>query len=144
MKRTLGLTLLLFATLFSCMRQEKPLPAELSRAESVMWEYPDSLNIRSSDELIQNTMDSFEKGGNHAKKLAEVQVKYDHERLLNINNQLKIGKTNQQVIGLFVISVLLTLIIVYQYRVLRKEKSLVYARGELRISLLSRCRSSKY
>ena len=42
-------------------------------------------------------MDSFEKGGNHAKKLAEVQVKYDHERLLNINNQLKIGKTNQQV-----------------------------------------------
>ena len=78
------------------------------------------------------------------KKLAEVQVKYDHERLLNINNQLKIGKTNQQVIGLFVISVLLTLIIVYQYRVLRKEKSLVYARGEIRISLLSRCRSSKY
>lgn len=42
MKRTLGLTLLLFATLFSCMRQEKPLPAELSRAESVMWEHPDS------------------------------------------------------------------------------------------------------
>lgn len=25
MKRTLGLTLLLFATLFSCMRQEKPI-----------------------------------------------------------------------------------------------------------------------
>lgn len=42
MKTTLGLTLLLFATLFSCMRQEKPLPAELSRAESVMWEHPDS------------------------------------------------------------------------------------------------------
>lgn len=144
MKTTLGLILLLFVTLFSCIRQEKTLPVELSRAESVMWEYPDSLNIRSSDELIQNTMDSFEKGGNHAKELAEVQVKYDHERLLNINNQLKIGKTNQQVIGLFVISVLLTLIIVYQYRVLRKEKSLVYARGEIRISLLSRCRSSKY
>ena len=42
MKTTLGLTLLLFATLFSCMRQEKPLPAELSRAESVMWEHPDT------------------------------------------------------------------------------------------------------
>ena len=78
MKTTLGLILLLFATLFSCIRQEKTLPVELSRAESVMWEYPDSLNI------------------------------------------------------------------VYQYRVLRKEKSLVYARGEIRISLLSRCRSSKY
>lgn len=103
MKRTLGLTLLLFATLFSCMRQEKPLPAELSRAESVMWEHPDSalsilrsmpqsslssgknyatwalllaqardkvygkrlpdsLNIPSSDELVQDAMDYFEKG----------------------------------------------------------------------------------
>ena len=102
MKRTLGLTLLLFATLFSCMRQEKPLPAELSRAESVMWEHPDSalsilrsmpqsslssgknyatwalllaqardkvygkrlpdsLNIHSSDELVQDAMDYFEK-----------------------------------------------------------------------------------
>ena len=102
MKRTLGLTLLLFATLFSCMRQEKPLPAELSRAESVMWEHPDSalsilrsmpqsslssgknyatwalllaqardkvygkrlpdsLNIPSSDELVQDAMDYFEK-----------------------------------------------------------------------------------
>ena len=61
MKTTLGLILLLFVTLFSCIRQEKTLPVELSRAESVMWEYPDSLNIRSSDELIQNTMDSFEK-----------------------------------------------------------------------------------
>ena len=102
MKRTLGLTLLLFATLFSCMRQEKPLPAELSRAESVMWEHPDSalsilrsmpqsslssgknyatwalllaqardkvygkrlpdsLNIPSSDKLVQDAMDYFEK-----------------------------------------------------------------------------------
>ena len=102
MKRTLGLTLLLFATLFSCMRQEKPLPAELSRAESVMWEHPDSalsilrsmpqsslssgknyatwalllaqardkvygkrlpdsLNIPSSDELVQDAIDYFEK-----------------------------------------------------------------------------------
>ena len=102
MKRTLGLTLLLFATLFSCMRQEKPLPAELSRAESVMWEHPDSalsilrsmpqsslssgknyatwalllaqardkvygkrlpdsLNIPSSDKLVQDAMDFFEK-----------------------------------------------------------------------------------
>ena len=102
MKTTLGLTLLLFATLFSCMRQEKPLPAELSRAESVMWEHPDSalsilrsmpqsslssgknyatwalllaqardkvygkrlpdsLNIPSSDELVQDAMDYFEK-----------------------------------------------------------------------------------
>lgn len=102
MKRTLGLTLLLFATLFSCMHQEKPLPAELSRAESVMWEHPDSalsilrsmpqsslssgknyatwalllaqardkvygkrlpdsLNIPSSDELVQDAMDYFEK-----------------------------------------------------------------------------------
>ena len=102
MKTTLGLTLLLFATLFSCMRQEKPLPAELSRAESVMWEHPDSalsilrsmpqsslssgknyatwalllaqardkvygkrlpdsLNIPSSDKLVQDAMDYFEK-----------------------------------------------------------------------------------
>ena len=102
MKRTLGLTLLLFATLFSCMRQEKPLPAELSRADSVMWEHPDSalsilrsmpqsslssgknyatwalllaqardkvygkrlpdsLNIPSSDKLVQDAMDYFEK-----------------------------------------------------------------------------------
>ena len=102
MKRTLGLTLLLFATLFSCMRQEKPLPAELSRAESVMWEHPDSAlsilrsmpqsslssgknyatwalllaqardkvygnrlphssNIPSSDKLVQDAMDYFEK-----------------------------------------------------------------------------------
>ena len=102
MKRTLGLTLLLFATLFSCMRQENPLPAELSRAESVMWEHPDSalsilrsmpqsslssgknyatwalllaqardkvygkrlpdsLNIPSSDKLVQDAMDYFEK-----------------------------------------------------------------------------------
>lgn len=102
MKRTLGLTLLLFATLFSCMRQEKLLPAELSRAESVMWEHPDSalsilrsmpqsslssgknyatwalllaqardkvygkrlpdsLNIPSSDKLVQDAMDYFEK-----------------------------------------------------------------------------------
>lgn len=102
MKRTLRLTLLLFAILFSCMRQEKPLPAELSRAESVMWEHPDSalsilrsmpqsslssgknyatwalllaqardkvygkrlpdsLNIPSSDELVQDAMDYFEK-----------------------------------------------------------------------------------
>ncbi|WP_297905937.1 hypothetical protein [uncultured Parabacteroides sp.] len=133
MKTTLGLIFLLFATLFSCMRQEKPLPAELSRAESVMWEHSDLLDISSSDEWVQNTMDYFEKGGNHAKKLAEVQAKYDHERLLNINNQLKIEKTNQQIIGLFVISVLLVLVIVYQYRVLRKEKSLVYARKEIRI-----------
>ncbi|KDS36404.1 tetratricopeptide repeat family protein [Parabacteroides distasonis str. 3776 D15 i] len=84
------------------MRQEKPLPAELSRAESVMWEHPDSalsilrsmpqsslssgknyatwalllaqardkvygkrlpdsLNIPSSDELVQDAMDYFEK-----------------------------------------------------------------------------------
>ena len=102
MKRTLGLTLLLFATLFSCMSQEKPLPAELSRAEAVMWEHPDSalsilrsmpqsslssgknyatwalllaqardkvygkrlpdsLNIPSSDKLVQDAMDYFEK-----------------------------------------------------------------------------------
>ena len=102
MKTTLGLTLLLFATLFSCMRQENPLPAELSRAESVMWEHPDSalsilrsmpqsslssgknyatwalllaqardkvygkrlpdsLNIPSSDKLVQDAMDYFEK-----------------------------------------------------------------------------------
>ena len=56
MKRTLGLTLLLFATLFSCMRQEKPLPAELSRAESVMWEHPDSalLCLSSLDSSIMN------------------------------------------------------------------------------------------
>ena len=94
--------MLLFATLFSCMRQEKPLPAELSRAESVMWEHPDSalsilrsmpqsslssgknyatwalllaqardkvygkrlpdsLNIPSSDKLVQDAMDYFEK-----------------------------------------------------------------------------------
>ena len=96
MKTTLGLILLLFATLFSCIRQEKTLPVELSRAESVMWEYPDSLNIRSSDELIQNTMDSFEKGGNHAKKLAEVQVKYDHERLLNITKDRKNESTGNR------------------------------------------------
>lgn len=111
MKRTLGLTLLLFATLFSCMRQEKPLPAELSRAESVMWEHPDSalsilrsmpqsslssgknyatwalllaqardkvygkrlpdsLNIPSSDELVQDAMDYFEKEGN-LKRMAQ-------------------------------------------------------------------------
>ena len=50
MKTTLGLILLLFATLFSCIRQEKHYLVELSRAESVMWEYPDSLNIRSSDD----------------------------------------------------------------------------------------------
>ena len=56
MKRTLGLTLLLFATLFSCTRQEKPLPAELSRAESVMWEHPDSalLCLSSLDSSIMN------------------------------------------------------------------------------------------
>lgn len=56
MKTTLGLTLLLFATLFSCMRQEKPLPAELSRAESVMWEHPDSalLCLSSLDSSIMN------------------------------------------------------------------------------------------
>ena len=56
MKATLGLTLLLFATLFSCMRQEKPLPAELSRAESVMWEHPDSalLCLSSLDSSIMN------------------------------------------------------------------------------------------
>ena len=111
MKRTLGLTLLLFATLFSCMRQEKPLPAELSRAESVMWEHPDSalsilrsmpqsslssgknyatwalllaqardkvygkrlpdsLNIPSSDKLVQDAMDYFEKEGN-LKRMAQ-------------------------------------------------------------------------
>ena len=57
MKRTLGLTLLLFATLFSCMRQEKPLPAELSRAESVMWEHPDSaLSILNHHSLSERTM----------------------------------------------------------------------------------------
>lgn len=238
MKRTLGLTLLLFATLFSCMRQEKPLPAELSRAESVMWEHPDSalsilrsmpqsslssgknyatwalllaqardkvygkrlpdsLNIPSSDELVQDAMDYFEKGSafwslgqldsakvyfqksletdnlytlseayevlyyicveqklykeaieynnqyliysdslqviNHAGELAEIQARYDHERLLNINNQLKLEKTNQEIIGLFVTAVLLILIIVYQYRVLRKEKSLAHAREQIRI-----------
>ena len=111
MKRTLGLTLLLFATLFSCMRQEKPLPAELSRAESVMWEHPDSalsilrsmpqsslssgknyatwalllaqardkvygkrlpdsLNIPSSDKLVQDAMDYFEKEGD-LKRMAQ-------------------------------------------------------------------------
>ena len=111
MKRTLGLTLLLFATLFSCTRQEKPLPAELSRAESVMWEHPDSalsilrsmpqsslssgknyatwalllaqardkvygkrlpdsLNIPSSDKLVQDAMDYFEKEGN-LKRMAQ-------------------------------------------------------------------------
>ena len=58
---------------------------------------------------------------NHAGELAEIQARYDHERLLNINNQLKLEKTNQEIIGLFVTAVLLILIIVYQYRVLRRK-----------------------
>ena len=70
---------------------------------------------------------------NHAGELAEIQARYDHERLLNINNQLKLEKTNQEIIGLFVTAVLLILIIVYQYRVLRKEKSLAHAREQIRI-----------
>ena len=70
---------------------------------------------------------------NHAGELAEIQARYDHERLLNINNQLKLEKTNQEIIGLFVTAVLLILIIVYQYRVMRKEKSLAHAREQIRI-----------
>ena len=80
MKRTLGLTLLLFATLFSCMRQEKPLPAELSRAESVMWEHPDSaLSILRS--MPQSSLSSGKNYATWALLLAQARDKVYGKRL---------------------------------------------------------------
>ena len=49
---------------------------------------------------------------NHAGELAEIQARYDHERLLNINNQPKTRKTNQEIIGLFVTAVLFWILII--------------------------------
>lgn len=83
MKRTLGLTLLLFATLFSCMRQEKPLPAELSRAESVMWEHPDSaLSILRS--MPQSSLSSGKNYATWALLLAQARLWV----LINPDNRL--------------------------------------------------------
>lgn len=69
----------------------------------------------------------------HARELAEVQAKYDHEKLLNINNQLKIEKRNQQIIGLLIITILLIIIVIYGFYAIKKEKCLAKARELIRI-----------
>lgn len=163
--------------LFSCGSPEKPLPRELSRAESMMWEYPDSslsllnsisqcsipddrsyaiwallvaqardkvygqslpdsLNIPPSEELLRNALDYFERVRDlrkitHAKELAEIQAKYDFEKLENTVNLLKIEKAHHERIGLVLIICLIAMILIYQYRLLRKRRLL----NEAQISL---------
>lgn len=62
------------------MRQEKPLPAELSRAESVMWEHPDSaLSILRS--MPQSSLSSGKNYATWALLLAQARDKVYGKRL---------------------------------------------------------------
>ena len=101
----------------------------LSKIEEEQNKYTDAIYYNKQYRIYSDSIYVL----THTYDLAELQARYDHERLLNINNQLKLEKTNQEIIGLFVTAVLLILIIVYQYRVLRKEKSLAHAREQIRI-----------
>lgn len=67
----------------------------------------------------------------HAKELAEIQAKYDFEKLENTANLLKIEKAHHERIGLALIICLIAMILIYQYCLLRKRRLL----NEAQISL---------
>lgn len=64
-------------------------------------------------------------------ELLEVQAKYDHEKLLNLNNELRINQSRHEIIGLTIILVLFGAIIIYQYRLAKKTKSLQEAKDKI-------------
>lgn len=62
------------------------------------------------------------------KELSEIQARYDHEKLLNLNYQLRINKSQQKMIGLVLILILLGLVVIFQYRLMKRTKSLQKAK----------------
>lgn len=70
---------------------------------------------------------------NHTHELSEIRSKYDYEKLRTINNELEVKKTKQERGGLIIIVFLLGLAFIYQYRLLRKKRSLLAAKKEILI-----------
>ena len=63
----------------------------LSKIEEEQNKYTDAIYYNKQYRIYSDSIYVL----THTYDLAELQARYDHERLLNINNQLKLEKTNQ-------------------------------------------------
>ena len=72
---------------------------------------------------------------NRCTKIAEIQAKYDKEKLQNKNNQLEIAKRSNEILGWSVLSILLFLIIiivyVYRRKLVNRIHEIEYIKKEL-------------
>lgn len=80
---------------------------------------------------------------NHARELAEIQAKYDHEKLLNIANSLQIEKSRIVKIGLLLLVCLLTIIVFYQYNLLKKKKIIASIKEKIQEYEMEICENEK-
>lgn len=84
-------------------------------------------------------MDSIE-NINRSMKIAEIQAKYDQQKLLNENNLLLIEKSHFMKSALFILIILLlligSLIFIYQRKLLRKERDVQETKKQLQSHLV--------
>lgn len=111
-------------------------------SQGLYYLYRDSKKYKEAviyNDLFQVCIDSIE-NVNRSKTIAEIQVKYDQEKLLNTNNQLAIEKSNIMKTALFILVILLiligTLIVVYQRELLKKERDVQKTKKQLQSHLV--------
>ena len=111
-------------------------------SQGLYYLYRDSKKYKEAvtyNDLFQVCIDSIE-NVNRSKTIAEIQVKYDQEKLLNTNNQLAIEKSNIMKTALFILVILLiligTLIVVYQRKLLKKERDIQKTKKQLQSHLV--------
>lgn len=111
-------------------------------SQGLYYLYRDSKKYKEAvtyNDLYQVCIDSIE-NINRSMTIAEIQVKYDQEKLLNTNNQLAIEKSNIMKTALFILVILLiligTLIVVYQRKLLTKERDAQRTKKQLQSHLV--------
>lgn len=111
-------------------------------SQGLYYLYRDSRKYKEAvtyNDLFQVCIDSIE-NVNRSKTIAEIQVKYDQEKLLNTNNQLAIEKSNIMKMALFILMILLMLIgilvVVYQRKLLKKERDVQKTKKQLQSHLV--------
>lgn len=108
----------------------------LSELNRKLGKYEDALKYNDQYLLYADSIDKIDRG----EKIAEIQKKYDHAKLQNANNQLAIEKDRIKNIALLIFVILLIsiniLIIIYQRKLLNKERKIQQTKDQLQSHLI--------
>lgn len=84
--------------------------------------------------LYQTYVDSLTQIA-HAKEISEIQAKYEHEKLINKNNQLEIQNGNILKIGLSILIIIICIvaltIYIYQRKLIKKERDILNSKKQI-------------